>query len=314
MLRNVMLPLDGSGFSELAAPLAISIAKLNAAMLHVVRVHVPTVPTAEITLTTNYDELLRENERAELERVVAQARERGLATTNALLEGPVAFALNAYCQDAAIDLVVMTTHGRGGLKRLVLGSVAEEFVRTSGVPVLLAQADSRDTAVSITPEAIRIILVPLDGTVEAETVLPHAVVFARMSNAELVLTKMVVASLDTAITIGPDSLRSYLDHLRDQAEAYLAKVAAGLPSDLRVRTATVTAETPAAGVLACAKREKADLIAMVTHGRRGWQRIALGSVAESVMRKASMPVLLVRLFASTAHANDQAAYVVADAH
>ncbi|HEY0809384.1 MAG TPA: universal stress protein, partial [Longimicrobiales bacterium] len=307
MLRNVMLPLDGSGFSELAAPLAISIAKLNAATLHVVRVHVPTVPTAEVTLTTNYEELLREYEQAELERVAAQVRERGLAAAMALLEGPVAFALNAYCDDAAIDLVVMTTHGRDGLKRLVLGSVAEELVRTSGVPVLLAHPDSRDTAVSFTPERMGVILVPLDGTVEAESVLPHAVEFALMGNAELLLTKMVVPSFDVAITIGPDSLRRYLDHLRDQAEAYLAKVAARLPSDLRVRTAAATGETAAAGILACAEREKADLIAMVTHGRRGWQRIALGSVAESVTRNASMPVLLVRLVASTAHADVQAA-------
>ena len=140
------------------------------------------------------------------------------------------------------------------------------------------------------------VLIPLDGSEVAEGILPFAEKVAGPLDAEVVLTRVVepvspgeaMASARVAI---PDTL--FLRELA--AKDYLAALAKGLETKgLRVRTA-LRVGAPAAEIVAAAVEEKPDLIAMTTHGRSGFRRVLFGSVAESVLRSAKMPVLMIRM-------------------
>ena len=294
MFKNIMLPVDGSHFSELALPLAVQIARKSAARLHIVRVHVSGVQTAEAVISENYEELVRDWERDALSAARARATELGVDTTAELLEGPIVDGLQRFISAAGIDLVVMTTHGRGGIRRAVMGSVAEQCVRRTEVPILMIHPRSERDEVTTSVRELKRILVPLDGSAESEAVLPHAVRLAQLAGAEIVLTRVATAPFDIAITIGVEALKDYLDRLRHQAETYLIAVKQTLPKDLPVTYIARGAERAPQAIVDIAESQKADLIAMATHGRTGWARVAIGSVAESVLHKSATPVLLIK--------------------
>ena len=294
MFRNIMLPVDGSHFSELALPLAVHIASKSNASLHIVRVHVAAVATAETVVSENYDELVRDWERDALSAARVRAADAGVQATTELLDGPVIEGLQRYIAAADIDLVVMTTHGRSGIKRAVLGSVAEQCVRKTEVPILLIHPRSEADEVTTSVTELGRILVPLDGTEESEAVLPHVVRLAQLSGAEIVLTRVAVAPFDIAVTIGTEALKDYLGRLREQAEMYLIAVQKTLPRELKVRCIAETADRAPQGIMQIAQANGADLVAMATHGRSGWTRVAIGSVAETVLHKTTTPVLLIK--------------------
>jgi nucleotide-binding universal stress UspA family protein len=143
------------------------------------------------------------------------------------------------------------------------------------------------------------VLIPLDGSEPAEAVLPFAERVAGPLDAEICLLRVVepvtaIPRLGTGEGVGPDVLLLW----RLEAERYLAGVAQRLASrGLRVRR-LVRLGVPELEILAVAKAEKADLIAMTTHGRRGFQRVVFGSVATEVLRNAAVPVLMIRMTAA----------------
>lgn len=144
------------------------------------------------------------------------------------------------------------------------------------------------------------VLIPLDGSEPGEAIVPFAERIAGPLDAEVCLLRVVepvtaIPGLGTGAVVGPDAL--VLRQL--EAKQYLAEVARRLEARrLRVRT-LVGLGVPELEILAVAQREKADLIAMSTHGRRGVRRAVFGSVAEEVLRGAAVPVLLIRMAAPT---------------
>jgi nucleotide-binding universal stress UspA family protein len=139
------------------------------------------------------------------------------------------------------------------------------------------------------------VLIPLDGSGLAEAILPFAEHVAGPLDAEVVLLQVVeplspIAGLGTGAIVGPDAL--FLRQV--EAKRYLDAVAVRLRAKgLRVRT-ILALGTPASEIAATARAERADLIAMTTHGRSGVKRVIFGSVAEEILRKADIPVLAVR--------------------
>ena len=293
MFSDIMLPLDGSHLGELALPLAVQVAKAANARLHIVRVHVATPDPAHAP-QWDLDELLRDKEREHLAVALQRARAAGVHATSELLDGPITAALEVYIETMAIDLVVMSTHGRRGLTRAVLGSVAERCVRVSRVPVLLLRPRASDAAGLDQAHSLNRILVALDGTSESESILVPTLQMAALTHAQLTLMQVVTAPFDVVATLGPESLREYLRNARQQAAEYLETVADRVRERVPVSTLAVSADRAAAGILKAQAEIGADLIAMATSGRSGWARIAIGSVAESVLHKSTTPVLMLR--------------------
>lgn len=298
MSMRVLVPLDGSEFSERALPLATEIARSTRGELHLVQVHV-VLPTAIPPLTgapyfnADLDARLRSTEKQALRHLAYRVGD-GVTARTALLQGQIVPALIRYAREEDIDLVVGTTHGRGGFSRALLGSVADELVRRSALPVIALRPD----AASVAP-AVRIarIMIPLDSSPVAERVIESAIMLARATGAAIVLFYAVMplyvagTSREPALRIDEDLLE------RDRAAAslQLERIANGLRDRQLVVTVEVTThEDPAVAIIRQAARTGADLIAMATHGRGGLRRIALGSVGDRVLRGATVPVLLFR--------------------
>jgi nucleotide-binding universal stress UspA family protein len=145
------------------------------------------------------------------------------------------------------------------------------------------------------------VLIPLDGSEPAEAILPFAEQIAGPLDAELLLVRVVeplspIAALGTAEVVAADALFFQ----QAKAKRYLEDVAERLADKgLRVRT-VLGLGGPAGEIVATAQAQKADLIAMTTHGRSGLGRVVFGSVAEAVLRSAAVPVLLFRMTAKSA--------------
>ena len=145
MFRNILVPLDGSPFGEHALPIAYALARRAGAQVHLVRVHEPLAamvpvmagwaPGAEMEQWTRE---VAESQSAYV-RGVAEQAPADVRVTPRLLHGMVLDALEVDAQRIGADLVVMTTHGRGGIARAWLGSVADGLVRRLHVPVLLVR-------------------------------------------------------------------------------------------------------------------------------------------------------------------------------
>ena len=292
MFKHLLLPNDGSAFSALATPLAINLATAFDAKLHVVRVHLSAPGLPDQIASFNLDETVRDLEKEELGAVVEQALAAGIAAAGELLEGPAVPALERYIEAVAIDLVIMATHGRGGVERVLMGSVAEGLVRRATIPVLLLHAHSDEDAVRTDLLNLNRILVSLDGSPEAEAVMPYATALARQFGADMVLAQVAVPVFEVASAVVPGVLYENDETISARAGEYLQEVAARHTASFPTRLRTLNASTVAEGILRCAQEENAGLIAMSTHGRRGLSRLAFGSVAASVMRHSEIPVLL----------------------
>jgi nucleotide-binding universal stress UspA family protein len=328
----VLVPLDGTPFAEGALPLARLVARLAGGSLLLAHVVIPPTPATDelggVIVDLNAARELRRAVQEYLDDVVARmtrgASGGGAAATvpvrAVVLDGEPAEAVHDAAVSHGADLVVMASHDRSALGRLLMGSTAEHIAREPGVPVLIIRrhetTDRRSDDASVaaagagpaTEEAARIrhVLVALDGSPEAEAVLPPALALARLMDAAVTLTAVhdtprdrVTTLLPTAVldpgaadaqravdagVEAPEELAAYLDALARQ-------LAGG---GRRVDVRPVLGHDVAEAIVRCAGDVGADLIAMSTHGRGAWGRLVHGGVAGAVLHRVLMPVLLLR--------------------
>ncbi|NHN43205.1 universal stress protein [Halorubellus sp. JP-L1] len=211
----------------------------------------------------------------------------GLDPRTDVVQGTPAATIVDYADRYDYDLVGMPTHGRSGLERYLLGSVTEKVVRLSPVPVLTARARA-DEELTFPYEDL---LVPVDGSESAEHAAEHAAALAATVDA----TVHVLSVVDTG-GLGPD-VRSVLasNRTREHAEALVDDVASTI-TDLGVADVVthVTDGRPATAIASHVDDHDVHAIVMGTTGRRGADRVLLGSVAEKTVRTAPVPVLTVR--------------------
>jgi nucleotide-binding universal stress UspA family protein len=286
------VPLDGSPLAERAVPVACALARRWDAPVRLVHVHSALVPEPiYVEGLAVIDEHLR-SQRREHERAYMQQSRRlveGTPVEAVILEGRVAPALAAEARRSEAQLVVMTTHGRGGLERLWLGSVADELAHGSPAPLLLLRPEEGAPA-----PAFHRVLVAVDGSAFADSVLGPA---TRVAQPGAQLTLLTVVE-PVAWTLRPTDLGMGVPGQAEregEAARQLERAAEPLRSrgfDVRVRVAS--ADHVAACILDTARDLDADLVAIATHGRSAVARAALGSVADKVVRGAHRPVLLHR--------------------
>ena len=295
-LRSILVPLDGSSVAEQALPVAAAIAERARCKIKLVLVHQPLTGVEPGPAYTKLELAMEKADRDYLRSVVTRYRERlGRALTSAVLEGPVAATLASYARDLAPDLLVMTTHGRGGIRRAWLGSVADQLIRITEVPVLLVRAHDMDQAPEVN---LGEILVPLDGSPLAESVLEPVAVLARLWDGEISLIQVVRPVVLTSDPVLPFPV-GYSDQVtrmrRDAAQDYIRDVAERLRvAGVKASGVAVMGGAVAETLLDLARPERVGLMAMATHGRGGVRRLVLGSVADKLVRAAEVPVLVVR--------------------
>lgn len=299
--RSILVPLDGSPFAEQALPLAAELAKRGGGKLLLALVHqLPPNPidTATVNMFNHVELATRKSELTYLECYAEKIRTAGIEVGSAVtLEGPTVSSLVEYVRDAGIDLVVMATHGRGGIERAWLGSVADQLIRNVHVPVLLVRPTEHGTTAA-TANGKGQILVPVDESALAEESLDPAVKVAGLWDSEISVVQVVppVALAQDAMLPVSSAYDEELTRLRrDEAQAYVDRVAVEIRErGLRASGVAIVGTRVADSILSVARPEQVSLIVLATHGRGGLQRLALGSVADKLVRGADVPVLVYR--------------------
>ncbi|HLU64703.1 MAG TPA: universal stress protein [Kofleriaceae bacterium] len=293
--RTILVGTDFSPESQLALEHAVHIARRTGARL--VLAHAGTVlHSADATLAPEspalieYTRIVAEHEaenRSHLDDLVGSVRARGVEADERLVDGFPDTGLVEAADEVEADLIAIGTHGRTGIKRFVLGSVAERVVRLSRRHVLVA----RDAAT----HGYRRVLVPTDFSPLAERALDTAIgLVADGGSIELFhawhlpLTGSLVPGRVSEAALEPVRL-SVEQGARDKAEALIAARRGG---SIRFEI-TIVNEPPARAIADRAEEVRPDLVVMGGHGHRGLRRWILGSVAEAAVRHAPASVLVV---------------------
>jgi len=299
MFTKMLIPLDGSKNAEKVLPYARNLAgkfKIPIELLAVIDIaEMATHISAE--KARYLDTMIEEGVRASTTYL------RGIATTfpDATVSCTVekGSAVETIIQKGETDvgmLITMATHGRSGLNRFLLGSVAEKVMRGTVNPILLIRA--ADEAKGADEEKLTSVIVPLDGSELAESVLPMVAGVAKKLGLEVVLFRAyhipynAYAGDDGYYAVNYDEL---ISGVRDEAKEYLEKKVAEVKK-LGVEKVSMLIKEGFAGdeIITLGRKTPDNLIAMCSHGRSGVKRWVLGSVTETVVRHSGDPVLVVR--------------------
>lgn len=307
-MKTIIVPLDGSELAEQALPFATTLARHQ---------HAEIVLTTAITAGDRWidDGIVRKWEAEEqagveayLRSIVDKLEEQGIRVRSHVDWGHPQVVIESVADREGADLIVMTTHGRSGVTRWTMGSIADKVLRTTNTPVILIHPTLHASA----PESVRSIAVALDGSPLAEAALPEAERLARAMGASLLLVRVVVPPALLYGAQGLPGAMPVLEDLEDDARVYLEQTAERIHRhDLKVDVA-VAVGVPAEVILGLAGDSGADLIAMTTHGRSGLDRWMFGSVADAVVRHGELPVLIIRSWVTLAEEPPEAIPVVGD--
>lgn len=308
MFRKLLVPLDRSMVAEQALLPAAGIARALEADVDLMMVLEPHLFSGGAAA--------HQTENAEAEKYLEQMTRAIVAagpvnTTHAVMHGAVVENIHSRARAVGADLIVMTSHGRTGLSRAWLGSIADGLVRQSAIPVLMLHVTDSGGPQRPLEEIFQRILLPLDGSTPASEVLQGAASLALTSGGRVVLLRVVqpvpqsgfFAGAPLAIPTSSNPFvvpsqvvdRTATDKAKEEAKKELAIVvkqlaALGIP-DAEARV--VVAQNPAHSIVEFVKEQGITMVAMSTHGR-GASRLVVGSVTDKVLRASGLPMLLHR--------------------
>lgn len=282
MFSTILVPLDGSDLARRALPYAAALAKAAQARLILLHAYVPgrSAPTDDPEL----DVIM------ELSDLAGDLRQQGVNASTWLVYEEAGPAIMQAAADLSVSLIVMSTHGRGGLSRLLHGSVAEYLLRNLSVPIVLVTSHCRPRWPTGSPLSI---VVPLDGTAFAAEALAPAQSLAALLPADMVLLRALSPG---ALDDQPISLHwnSAGERLRTEAQRSLDEAADPLRAAGRHVEALVEVAEPAAAIARVADERAPSLVIMATHGRGALSRLVLESVSMEALQQLRAPILLVR--------------------
>jgi nucleotide-binding universal stress UspA family protein len=289
MFTRILVPLDRSPLAEQALGQAAAIARASAAELDLVLVNEPE----DAAVNERYLESVADELRAGA----------SLTVTCAVMRGTPAETICARARDVGASLIVMTSHGRTGLSRAWLGSVADAVVRGSTVPVLLLRPVDTPADRLAARRLFEHVLVPIDGSESAAGVLDAAADLARCSGAPVTLLRVVQPVPILAAYDINQPMAFPATVLDGEATAHVAQSAAGQMEEMartvrergnvKVDAQVIVGGRVAESIIDFAHGHAVDVIAMSTRGR-GASRILLGSVADKLLRASGLPMLLRR--------------------
>jgi nucleotide-binding universal stress UspA family protein len=283
MFETILFPTDGSDEADRALEVVLNIAAAHDATIHVLSVADTNARSVAASDSGLIDVLAEDCERV-VRDAGEQARSRDISVIETAVRGEPYSTITEYAADHGIDLIAMSTRGRGAFGRFILGSVATKVIRTTDVPVL-----------SIRPEAMVAYpfddaLVATDGSTSAKAGLNEAVGLAAAETATLHAVSVVELG-----RYGPDAHASLnIETFEQRAEdAVSAARRVGAKADVDTQTIVEYGEVHAK-ILQSIESSDADIVVLGTHGRTGFDRYLLGSIAEKVVRTSPIPVLTVR--------------------
>jgi nucleotide-binding universal stress UspA family protein len=292
--KVLLVTLDGSTFAEAPLAYAEAIAKATRCklrLLTVVETSIEGVPVQPDALSTRLATTGFENANRYLKQLSGEVQNRGLDVETEIAFGTPATAILERAPREDSGLILMATHGRGGISRWRLGSVADKVMRLAPCPTLLVRPPEAGKAIG--GVHFQHLLVPLDGSRLAERALEPATDLALATGAKLTLVR-VVPFLSATMNWGGEyvpELGEIEAEMEADAKRDLEVVHARLPAAVDADTVVVRG-TPALVLESYITEHPIDLTVMTTHGRAGFSRFVLGSTAERLVQ-AGVPMLLV---------------------
>ncbi len=296
MFKRILVPLDGSGLAEAVLPMTGYLAERfqsTVILFHVVEKAPPGVVHGEHHLQRFAEA------REYLTRVAERLAAPGVTITQHIhetQEAGVAQTIRDHADELGADLIVLCAHGRGGLRDVLFGSIAQQVIQQRTVPVLFVRPGPGKTA---SPQ-VRRILIPLDGLKAHEIAIPVAQALASQCGATLYLLSVVptteTLSIKDAVAgrASPRTTMLALDSSARQAADYLQHICDGLTANQQRATGAVLRGDAAARVQETVAAENIDLIVMATHGRSAIDARWEGSLTPRVLPVTTVPVILVR--------------------
>jgi nucleotide-binding universal stress UspA family protein len=318
MLKNILVPLDGSPRAESALPVAARLARASGGSVMLLRVVTIPLRFYESSTPEAYAPELLDAAIDEVEQYLkALANSEilaGIKTSALALYGEAAQSILSVATSYSMDLIVLTSQGKTGVKRWVLGSVAQKLARHSPIPVLvLHEGGSFPTGPR--PESGPVCaLVPLDGSALARAALePAAQVVAALAAPErgvLHLLRVVKPPEIDEQHLSPEEIAHAKLAALHKARVYLQAIVTHLREGpvgklpLTITWSVALDNDPAGAIIHVAETgedaegagpaSRCDLVALATHGRTGFQHWVLGSVTERVLSATRLPILVVR--------------------
>ena len=290
-LRTVLCPTDFSDVSARAETYAAALARHYDASLHLLHVDPPMpvmAPYGEIPVDARMFEEQREVAEAELVKAGERARAGGLTVETTMKGGHPAREILALADRAQADMLVIGTHGRGGVEHLLLGSVAEKIMRKAACPVLVVPPGAPGDSDALFSR----ILCPIDGSAASAHALTYALSLARETDGHVTLL-YVVEPVPAAGEFGALDVEEYRRAGEEHARQVLRDA---VPDDVRTwcrLDERVATGKPSERILDAATTERADVIVMGVRGRGAIDLLAFGSTTNEVIRRAGCPVLAV---------------------
>jgi len=298
MFKHLLVPLDGSRLAETALPAAACLAQtLNATvtLVHVIERKAPQEVHGERHLTDPVEA------RVYLDEVRGRAALAGLRVEQHVHTSEVsnvARSIVEHVGELAPDLIIMCSHGRGGLRGLLFGNIAQQVIALGTTPVLLVRPEAHRTATSFT---CRLLLAPLDGIPAHEEGLCVGAALAKACGAALHLA-MVVPTAGSLVgeraatgQFLPGATAAVLEMAQQGGEEYLGHHVAQLKASGLSVTAEVSRGDPTTAIVNLVRRVGADIIILGTHGKTGMDALWAGSVAPKLAGRTHVPLLLVPL-------------------
>jgi nucleotide-binding universal stress UspA family protein len=311
MFKKMLVPLDGSKLAEEVFPYAKALASRLRLELHFLNVSL-LEESATLPMRQTYVEKMAEIVSSQIneypKRTESQNENTPVMAFGKAVIGYPPDEILKYADANEIDIILIATHGHSGIKRWMLGSVAHKIIHASKVPVWLVRSGVPNDII-FDQQAQRTILVPLDGSKMAESVLPYAEALVKQRGPvpiEIVLLSVCEPDLLPEISYyiqteyPPSRPLKHEEYVKQETEktiqacrSYLAQMAAKLAQkEIKVRTEVLTGN-PSEELIKYANKNQLQLIVMASHGRSGFSHLTIGSVAEKVLYGVNVPVFLI---------------------
>jgi nucleotide-binding universal stress UspA family protein len=297
MYTKILVPLDGSAVAEQVLPYVRTLA--GGLKIPVELVGVVDVAQLDSHIAAEkgryLDTLIEDSVRCSREYLEGVAQTfPGANVSFAVEKGGAAEVIIAKAGADNETLITMATHGRSGIDRWLLGSVAEKVLRGSANPLLLVRAKAEAKAAG--GATLKSIVVPLDGSELAESVLPAVVEMAKKLNLEIVLFRAcnVPYSVFGGVREHIAIVDELLGGIKAEARDYLEKKTEELKKQGAKVSYVLEQGTSADQIISLGRKTPDNLIAMCTHGWSGVKGWVLGSITETVVRHSGDPVLVIR--------------------
>jgi nucleotide-binding universal stress UspA family protein len=283
MIERIVVPLDGSLTAEAILPHVRRVLYRNDSEVILVRAVVPPPVENAITIAEAQLAAAREYILGQQDRL----KQGGVRVKHEVRIGSALGVILDVVEEQKATMIALATHGSSGVQRVLFGSVAENVIRKSPVPVLLVRPFWSYDLVPpgrVEQRPVRNLLLPLDGSDRALEALPNVIEFADLFETRVVLLRVLEEKKRKPGT----------EDERAEAEKQLKSVAKAIEKKGVETLSLVEKGDPVEQILKAIRFNEVDLIAMTTHGRSGLSRLVTGSVTEKVLRQATVPLLVTR--------------------